>query len=47
MLVDHNEEGVNAASCGSLSKKVGLTALGDVVQMLLYTGPSLQKHIQQ
>ena len=44
MFVNNNEEGVNAASCGSLSEEVGLTALGDVVQMLLYTGSSLQQN---
>ena len=31
MLVDHNEVVVNAAWCGSYSKKVGLAAKGDVV----------------
>lgn len=31
MLIDGNEEGVNAAFCGSLCKEVGLTALSDVV----------------
>ena len=36
MLVDGNEERVNAAFCGSVSKEVGLTALRDVVKMLLH-----------
>lgn len=42
MLVNHNEDGVNAVSCGSLSKKVGLTALSDVIKMLLYTDSGLE-----
>lgn len=46
MVVNHNEEGVTAASCGSLSKKVGLTVLGDVIKKLLYTGSSLE-YIQE
>lgn len=45
MLVDHNKVGVNAALCGSQGKKVGLTALGDAIHMLLHTGSNLKHEI--
>ena len=45
MLVDHNEVGVNAAVCGSQGKNVGLTAVGDTIQMLLHTGSNLKQEI--
>lgn len=41
IVVNHNKEGVNTASDGSLGKEVGLDTLRDCVEVLLYTGSNL------